>query len=103
MNAFITVRERPVKEAGGEKLLEAIRKALHRSGTHDQAIAQRLNLSSKTVDVHREHLQEKLQIENAISLLRYAVRWVESQGSARKARRYGACTCSRGYEPAGNS
>ena len=113
-----------MKEAGGEKLLEAIRKVLSGQpyvsermatkifdvfsgrgpgsqaspiekltdrefevlqligqGLTTKAIAQRLNLSSKTVDVHREHLKEKLQLENATSLIRYAVRWVESQGS----------------------
>jgi DNA-binding NarL/FixJ family response regulator len=113
-----------MKEAGGEKLLEAIRKVLsgqpyvsermatkifdifsgRRStsqtspiekltdrefeilqligqGLTSKAIAQRLNLSSKTVDVHREHIKEKLQLENATSLIRYAVRWVESQES----------------------
>jgi DNA-binding NarL/FixJ family response regulator len=43
---------------------------------------QRLNLSSKTVDVHREHIKEKLQLENATSLICFAVRWVESQKSS---------------------
>lgn len=113
-----------MKEAGGEKLLEAIRKVLTGqpyvsermaskifdifSGRRDttqistvekltdrefevfqligqglttKAIAQRLNLSSKTVDVHREHIKEKLQLDNATSLIRYAVRWVESQNA----------------------
>jgi DNA-binding NarL/FixJ family response regulator len=114
-----------MKEAGGEKLLEAIRKVLtgqpyvsermatkifdifsgRRStsqtspiekltdrefeilqligqGLTSKAIAQRLNLSSKTVDVHREHIKEKLQLENATSLICFAVRWVESQKSS---------------------
>jgi DNA-binding NarL/FixJ family response regulator len=113
-----------MKEAGGEKLLEAIRKVLsgqpyvsermatkifdafsgRRPGSQaspiekltdrefevlqligqgltTKAIAQRLNLSSKTVDVHREHIKEKLQLENSTSLIHYAVRWVESHGS----------------------
>ena len=116
-----------MKEAGGEKLLEAIRKVISGqpymserlaskvfdtfSGRRDtsraspiekltdrefevfqligqglttKAIAQRLNLSSKTVDVHREHIKEKLQLENATSLIRHAVRWVESQSVAKQ-------------------
>ena len=46
-------------------------------GTRD--IAQRLGLSSKTVDVHRGNLKEKLQAKDAVDLVRQAVRWVETQ------------------------
>jgi len=46
-------------------------------GTRD--IAERLGLSSKTVDVHRGNLKEKLQARDAVDLLRQAVRWVETQ------------------------
>jgi DNA-binding CsgD family transcriptional regulator len=40
-----------------------------------------LHLSSKTVDVHRAHIREKLELKDVTSLVRYAVRWVETQGS----------------------
>ena len=48
-------------------------------GLTTKAIAKQLNLSSKTVDVHREHIKEKLQLSDATSLIRHAVRWVETQ------------------------
>jgi DNA-binding NarL/FixJ family response regulator len=36
-------------------------------------IAQQLFLSSKTVEVHREHIKEKLGLRTSAELLRYAV------------------------------
>ena len=43
-------------------------------------IAEQLHLSPKTVDVHRTHLKEKLELKDATALIRHAVRWVETQG-----------------------
>jgi DNA-binding NarL/FixJ family response regulator len=37
----------------------------------------------KTVQAHREHLKEKLELPDATSLARYAVHWVESEGRSR--------------------
>ena len=114
-----------MKEAGGERLLTAIRRVLsgqvylsetmsakildqltnrHPRGSHSpieklsdrefevfqligrghstRAIAEQLHLSSKTVDVHRAHIKEKLELEDATALVRHAIRWVESQGAA---------------------
>lgn len=112
-----------MKEAGGEKMLEAIRKVLsgqvyvsenmagkifdifsgRRTQSHQHSpiekltdrefevfqligqgkatreIARQLNLSSKTVDVHRGNLKQKLELKDATSLVRYAVRWVETK------------------------
>ena len=48
-------------------------------GLTTKAIAKQLGLSPKTVDVHREHIKEKLQIADATSLIRHAVRWVETE------------------------
>lgn len=48
-------------------------------GLTTKAIAKQLGLSPKTVDVHREHIKEKLEIADAASLIRHAVRWVETQ------------------------
>lgn len=113
-----------MKEAGGEKMLEAIRcvlsgqvyvsKRLTSSmldafagrrprgsqspietlsdrefeifqligqGKSTHEIAMLLHLSPKTVDTHRAHIKEKLDLGDAISLIRYAVRWYESQDS----------------------
>lgn len=48
-------------------------------GKSTRDIAKQLHLSSKTVDVHRANIKEKLGLEDATSLIRYAVRWVESE------------------------
>jgi len=37
-----------------------------------------LNISSRTVDAHRAHIREKLELPDSAALLRYAVRWVEA-------------------------
>jgi DNA-binding NarL/FixJ family response regulator len=39
-------------------------------------IAASLHLSSKTVDVHRDHIRKKLHVESATELIRYAVSYV---------------------------
>ena len=113
-----------MKEAGGEKLLAAIRHVLRGQvyvseqmsaklldsltgrrprgssspieklsdrefevlqligqGKSTREIAKQLHLSPKTVDVHRGHIKEKLELKDATSLIRYAVRWVETQQS----------------------
>jgi DNA-binding NarL/FixJ family response regulator len=49
-------------------------------GLSTREIAERLGLSSKTVDVHRSHVREKLQLKDATELVRHAVRWFETQG-----------------------
>ena len=42
-------------------------------------MAEHLHLSPKTIEVHRANIKAKLQIGTAPELLRYAVRWLESQ------------------------
>jgi DNA-binding NarL/FixJ family response regulator len=49
-------------------------------GKSTRDIAAQLHLSSKTVDVHRAHIREKLDLKDAASLVHYAIRWVASQG-----------------------
>ena len=49
------------------------------SGKNTKEVARALNLSPKTVDVHRGRIKEKLQLKDATSLLHHAVRWVETQ------------------------
>jgi DNA-binding NarL/FixJ family response regulator len=111
-----------MKEAGGEKMLEAIRRVrsgqfyvseemsakifeglsgrrsqaggspmeklsdrefeifqLIGQGRSTQEIASQLHLSAKTVEVHRLHIKEKLELKTSSELIRYAVRWVETQ------------------------
>lgn len=48
-------------------------------GKSTRDIAKQLHLSSKTVDVHRGHIKEKLALKDTTSLVRHAVRWVETQ------------------------
>ncbi len=48
-------------------------------GKSTRDIAKQLNLSSKTVDVHRGHIKEKLDLQDTTALVRHAVRWVETQ------------------------
>ncbi len=51
-------------------------------GHTTREIAQQLGLSTKTVDVHRSNLKGKLDLKDTTALVRQAVRWVETQGSA---------------------
>jgi DNA-binding NarL/FixJ family response regulator len=51
-------------------------------GWSTEEIAQRLHLSSKTVEVHRAHIKEKLDLKTAPEFLRFAIRWVASRGGS---------------------
>jgi DNA-binding NarL/FixJ family response regulator len=48
-------------------------------GKSTRDIAAQLHLSPKTVDVHRGHIKEKLELTDVTALVRHAVRWVETQ------------------------
>lgn len=50
-------------------------------GKGTKEIAAHLNLSVKTVEVHRAKIKEKLSLTTATDLVRYAVRWSEAQGA----------------------
>jgi DNA-binding NarL/FixJ family response regulator len=51
-------------------------------GKDSHAIARQLNLSVKTVDAHRGHLKEKLDLKTGTELICYAARWLETQQPA---------------------
>jgi len=48
-------------------------------GKTAKEIADRLNLSPKTVSVHRDHIKDKLAYSTSAEMIREAVRWVEAQ------------------------
>ena len=45
-------------------------------GKEVKTIAQTLHLSPKTVETHRSHIKEKLNLQNARQVARFAVQWV---------------------------
>lgn len=50
-------------------------------GMGTRQIAERLCLSTKTIDSHREHIKRKLGIASGNELFRSAVKWVETKGA----------------------
>lgn len=48
-------------------------------GRSTRLIAGELCISIKTVETHRAHLKEKLQLSNAPELVRFAIEWVHGQ------------------------
>jgi DNA-binding NarL/FixJ family response regulator len=49
------------------------------NGYSTRQIAQRLNLSSKTIDSYREHLKLKLGLETGADLVRHAIQWERNE------------------------
>lgn len=48
-------------------------------GLGTQDIASRLGISPKTVEVHRAHIREKLEMPTGAAVVRFAVRWIETR------------------------
>lgn len=48
-------------------------------GMTSRQIGDQLHMSVKTVETHRRHLREKLNIQTGPALIQFAVRWVSSQ------------------------
>src|SRR3984893_5234662 len=44
-------------------------------------IARALHISTKTVETHRAHIKEKLNLKNARQVTRFAVQWLEGQAA----------------------
>jgi len=51
-------------------------------GLQTRQIAERLHLSVKTIEAHREHIKAKLNLGSATELLKYAVQWVQFERGA---------------------
>jgi DNA-binding NarL/FixJ family response regulator len=49
------------------------------NGFSTRQIAEKLNLSSKTIDSYREHLKLKLGLDSGAELMRHAIQWVRSE------------------------
>jgi DNA-binding NarL/FixJ family response regulator len=49
------------------------------AGDAVRAIADELHLSTKTVEAHRAHIKEKLNLDNAREVVRFATSWVNQQ------------------------
>jgi DNA-binding NarL/FixJ family response regulator len=59
-----------------DRELEVFRLIGHGQGTRQ--IAQRLHLSVKTIESHREHIKQKLTLKSGAELVRRAIHWVET-------------------------
>jgi DNA-binding NarL/FixJ family response regulator len=56
------------------------------SGLPPRKIAEKLHISPKTVDSHREHIKTKLNLPDAAALTRFAIEWTRGeQGAAGEA------------------
>jgi DNA-binding NarL/FixJ family response regulator len=84
LNTFVDGTKRHAERVGVERLsnremqiFEAIG-----SGRTTRETAERLGLSVKTIETYRMHIKRKLGLENANSLIRAAIHWVEHRGEA---------------------
>jgi DNA-binding NarL/FixJ family response regulator len=59
-------------------------------------IAEKLHLSIKTIESHRAHIKEKLNLQNANELVHHAIQWVQSERAE-----FGAGGTAAPAEPAG--
>ena len=50
-------------------------------GRDVREIARALHISAKTVETHRAHIKEKLNLKNARQVTRFAVQWLEGQAA----------------------
>src|SRR5580658_8678647 len=48
-------------------------------GHGTRPIAEKLHLSIKTIESHRAHIKEKLNLQNASELVHHAIQWVQSE------------------------
>jgi len=49
------------------------------AGYATRQIAQKLSVSSKTVETHRQHIKEKLRLSDSTALVRAAIEWARAE------------------------
>ena len=64
-------------ETLSDRELEVFTLIGHGHGT--RPIAEKLHLSVKTIESHRAHIKEKLNLQNATELVHHAIQWVQSE------------------------
>jgi DNA-binding NarL/FixJ family response regulator len=67
----------PLEETLSDRELEVFE--LIGAGLGTRQISERLHVSIKTVESHREHIKQKLKLESAPELVKHAVDWVQAR------------------------
>ena len=71
-----TIRGSPIERLS-DRELSVFR--LIGQGLGTRQIAEQLHLSVKTIESHRAHIMEKLNLEGGIQLVHHAIQWVKSE------------------------
>jgi DNA-binding NarL/FixJ family response regulator len=82
LNAFTGKRDSlgsPV-EVLSDRELEVF--SLIGNGNSTRGISEKLKLSVKTIESHRAHIKEKLNLESATQLVQHAIQWVNAESMA---------------------
>ena len=82
LRTYVESDDRAKSESNGVESLTDREKEIFEclgKGLTTRKIAEQLNLSPRTVEVHRASIKKKLECEDAAQLLRTAVQWVESR------------------------
>ena len=76
VNGRASLASSPVEELS-DRELEVFNLIGQGHGT--RPIAEKLHLSIKTIESHRAHIKEKLNLRNATELVHHAIQWVQSE------------------------
>jgi DNA-binding NarL/FixJ family response regulator len=76
VNGHAPLPSSPVEELS-DRELEVFNLIGQGHGT--RPIAEKLHLSIKTIESHRAHIKEKLNLQNATELVHHAIQWVQSE------------------------
>jgi len=76
VNGRASLTTSPIEELS-DRELEVF--SLIGQGHGTRPIAEKLHLSVKTIESHRAHIKEKLNLQNASELVHHAIQWVQSE------------------------